>query len=970
MSAFHALARPSRHRLRAGLILSLLGGVGLSACSDESLPTHVSDLEAPEAALAPAGTPTGLRAVRPESVLSSGDASLVRLTDDNGVPVDASEVTWTSGLPAVATVSSGGVVRAVAPGTVVITARRGAAVAQHHVVVVGGGAEQLWLSPRESVLFPGEREQLQVRDANGDGVAASDVDFSSSSPSVATVSSSGRITAVAGGAAVITVRRGSGVAQHGVIVAGASESDPPQDPNPDPDSGDLEISPRESVLGRGDVGRLRPVDGNGNAVDPATVTWSSGSSSVATVSSSGLVRALDPGMIVVTGRRGDAIAHSIATVVGGGSASLRIPSFESRLSAGQTSEIEVTDGSGVPVRASDLQWSTNASSVATVSSSGVVTAVAGGLAIITARRSGGVAQHAVYVDAESPTSPGGRQIRIVRGDGQGATVGTLLPARPTVRVVDGSGTGISGVTVRWSVRSGGGSTSSASSTTNSLGEASVAWTLGSTVGDQALEASATDAGSVRFSATATSGSSSGGIRITRKESVLAPGDVSLLRVVDDSGNTVDASELSWSSSAPGIATVSSTGLVTGVSGGTATIVARRGSASAEHSAVVVGGSSSTGEVSRIEVTPSTSTLDEGQSVQLQATARDASGNVVDAALTWSSDSPAVAQVSSGGRVTGVAAGSTTIRVQAGGVTGSAQVSVSQPTQSGGLSWRPPSGWESYTRRTLPASGGVVTLNDNTDYLLQNPTSNGGVITGTLTIKGGRNVVWIGGEIEINTYRQDSESVQSGVRIWRSDGTRVRGRVVHLEGLLIHGTHLADGIVINAAEAVVQLQNVHARPNRPYSNGIHADVIQSWGGVRELRVDHLTGYTSYQGFMLKADYNGPAGPMDFRNVNLSDNGSNSSRYLFWWTPDKNSTIRVQDFWVRLSSSKSLGKAIWPDRDASSASVRPTITSDGTSPYAEYRNTSQVTGRIREGRPPGGDFVDRYQVGIGYRSPGYR
>lgn len=687
MPVLHALERFSPRRLRAGRVFSLLAlvGVALSACSDASLPTQVDDLEAPESvAFAPAGTPTGLRATRQESVLSPGDASVIRLTDDNGVPVDASEVTWTVGLTAVATVSSSGVVRGVSPGTTVVTARRGQAVTQHHVVVVGGGDSALRLSPRESLLFPGEGEQLEVSDGGGRTVAAADVDWSSSATSVVTVSPSGRITAVAGGAAVITVRRGSGVAQHGVIVVGEGSTEAPPE-TPESPAG-LRVSPRESVLGRGDVSAPRVTDGSGNPVDESAVEWISGLPTVATVSSAGLVRGVSPGVAVIVAHSGSEVAFHQAVVVGGGAAAIRLSSGESALAPGQSEELTVFDANGDPVPSSQVTWSSSSTSVATVSSSGVIRAVAAGAAVITARRGDGVAQHGVLVGGGSAPPPS-RSLRKVRGDGQSAAPGSQLPTRPTVRVVDGSGNGVAGVSVRWSVLAGGGSVSSTSTTTNSAGETSVAWSLGSTAGSQTLEARADGAGSARFDATATSETQTG-IRVTRKESVLSPGDVSLVHVVDDAGQPVDASKISWSSSAPGVATVSSTGLVRGISGGNATVTARLGTASAQHSVVVVGGSSGP-EVDRIDVSPGSSSLEVGESAQIQATARDASGNPVSVTFTWSSDRADLASVSSSGRVTANSPGTTTIRVSAGGKTASHQVTVEQ---SSAVPSPPSGGW--------------------------------------------------------------------------------------------------------------------------------------------------------------------------------------------------------------------------------------------------------------------------------------
>jgi adhesin/invasin len=99
-------------------------------------------------------------------------------------------------------------------------------------------------------------------------------------------------------------------------------------------------------------------------------------------------------------------------------------------------------------------------------------------------------------------------IRIVSGDGQSAPAGSRLPAGLVVQVVDDDDNPVAGVAVTWSVASGGGSVSPGSAATGADGQAATAWTLGTGIGRQRVEASAPGAGSVRFEATSTAGAPS------------------------------------------------------------------------------------------------------------------------------------------------------------------------------------------------------------------------------------------------------------------------------------------------------------------------------------------------------------------------------------------------------------------------------------------------------------------------------
>ncbi len=92
----------------------------------------------------------------------------------------------------------------------------------------------------------------------------------------------------------------------------------------------------------------------------------------------------------------------------------------------------------------------------------------------------------------------------VDGDTQTGTVGTALGTSLVVQVNDQNGAAMQGVSVSFSVTSGGGSFSAASSNTNSSGQASSDWTLGTTSGAQVARVSVTSSPGINtdFSATA------------------------------------------------------------------------------------------------------------------------------------------------------------------------------------------------------------------------------------------------------------------------------------------------------------------------------------------------------------------------------------------------------------------------------------------------------------------------------------
>jgi uncharacterized protein YjdB len=161
-------------------------------------------------------------------------------------------------------------------------------------------------------------------------------------------------------------------------------------------------------------------------------------------------------------------------------------------------------------------------------------------------------------------------------------------------------------------------------------------------------------------------------------SVPVGGTVQLAAIAKDAqGNPLAGRAISWSSSNPAVATVSSSGLVTGVSAGSTPITATSEGASGTAALTVT--SPPPVPVASVRVTPGSASIQVGATVQLSATPEDAQGNpLAGRAITWSSSTPAVATVSSSGLVTGVSAGSTPITATSEGTSGTSSITVTDP----------------------------------------------------------------------------------------------------------------------------------------------------------------------------------------------------------------------------------------------------------------------------------------------------
>jgi uncharacterized protein YjdB len=139
------------------------------------------------------------------------------------------------------------------------------------------------------------------------------------------------------------------------------------------------------------------------------------------------------------------------------------------------------------------------------------------------------------------------------------------------------------------------------------------------------------------------------------------------------GNIPSGRVVSWTSATPTIATVTSTGLVTGLQLGTARIAVN-----AEGAVDTVSFTVTRIPVATVQVTPSSSSVTQGETRQLTAIVTDSLGNAVtDRSIEWTSSDPSRATVNSTGLVSTLAAGSVQITAASENRSGTANVTIQQ-----------------------------------------------------------------------------------------------------------------------------------------------------------------------------------------------------------------------------------------------------------------------------------------------------
>ena len=283
-------------------------------------------------------------------------------------------VTWTSSNNNVATVNDG-VVTAVAAGTatITVTTEDGGKTATCRVTVNPVAVTGVTLNKTTTTLLVGATESLTATVAP-EIATNKNVTWSSSNTAVATVSN-GVVTGVSVGTATITVTTedGSKTAECTITVTYAPATS-------------ITISGNNSLVVGGATSQLTATVAPAGANQ--AVTWSSGSTSVATVNATtGVVTAVAPGTAVITATSAaDSTVKATYTVTVTAAPILvtgvTLNETTLTLAIGATATLIPTIA---PADATNqnVTWSTNADTIATVDSTGKVTAVKEGTATIT-----------------------------------------------------------------------------------------------------------------------------------------------------------------------------------------------------------------------------------------------------------------------------------------------------------------------------------------------------------------------------------------------------------------------------------------------------------------------------------------------------------------------------------------------------------------------------------------------------------
>src|SRR6266516_1475390 len=334
-------------------------------------------------------------------------------------------------------------------------------------------------------------------------------------------------------------------------------------------------------------------------------------------------------------------------------ASVTVSPSAATVPVGGTQQLTATplDANGNPLSGRTITWTTSAPGVATVDANGLVSAVATGSATITATSEGKSGTAAITVSSTPVAS--------VAVSPASATLIVGATQQLTATPLDANGNPLSGRTISWTTSALGVATVDANGLVTGVatGSATITATSEGKSGTSAITVQVPVA-SVSVSPTAAT--------------ILVGGTQQLTATpLDADGNPLSGRTVTWVSSNTAVATVSASGLVTGVAPGSATITATSEGKSGTATITV-----NPPPVATVTVSPASASIRVGSTVQLTATLKDANGNVLTGrTVTWTSSNTKAATVNASGLVTALATGSATITATSEGKSGTSIIKV-------------------------------------------------------------------------------------------------------------------------------------------------------------------------------------------------------------------------------------------------------------------------------------------------------
>ena len=553
----------------------------------------------------------------------------------NVLPENASNkgVTFTSSHSTVATVDANGNVQAASAGTTTITATAADGKGAYGTITikVEDMATGVTLSPTSKELKVNETAQLAASVLPA--TANQGIKFTSSDETVATVSETGLVTARKEGTAVITATAADGSEKSAscTIKVGATAVDVPV-------TGITLDQPEITIEVLKDAKQLKATVEPANATNK-DVVFSSSNTNVAVVSNTGLVTAINNGTatITVTSKENPSIMAKCLVKVGAPVlvTDVTVQPAELNLKTDGTYQLSV---SVLPSNADErgVTFESSNTAVATVSASGLITAKGPGTATITVTAKDGSGKKATCTVTVTQPVKGvtvSPSSVVIQKDNVQKLTASVVPENATNKKL---------------IYKSSNETVAVVSNDGIITARSEGWATITVCSEENQAIYGTCTVKVGLPVYVTK------ITLDTTNVTMWAGATRQLGVSIEPANA-DIKNVTYGSSNPDVATVSSNGLITAKKKGTATITvtATDGSGKSASCAVIV-----KQPVTGIQITPNGFTLVKGDVKDLKANVSPADADNPD--VIWTSSNTNIAAVSSKGQVTAVNEGSCVI----------------------------------------------------------------------------------------------------------------------------------------------------------------------------------------------------------------------------------------------------------------------------------------------------------------------
>ena len=292
-----------------------------------------------------------------EKTLLIGEEFILQATI---TPLNATykNIEWSSSDPSVASVDSVGKVRAIKEGNCTIVANTSNdKSAKCEVVVVPTEVEGISLDVTEKSLLLGEEFTLNAT-VTPENATYKDVEWSSSDSSVASVDSDGKVRAIKEGTCTISVRSSNNLVAECKVIVRYIEVE------------NVRLNLEDKTLEEGETFTLTATITPDNATYK-DVEWSSSDPSIASVDVDGNVTALKVGECYIYARSSNKEAQCRVTVKPVSVKEVKFAKATMKLLIGESMpvEYEVLPSNAI---ITDIQWKIDDSSIASVSTDGVV----------------------------------------------------------------------------------------------------------------------------------------------------------------------------------------------------------------------------------------------------------------------------------------------------------------------------------------------------------------------------------------------------------------------------------------------------------------------------------------------------------------------------------------------------------------------------------------------------------------------